>query len=103
MTRQRLKIIAFCVIIVEILALILLTFGFYTRLAGAGNPVGSIYMIIAIFLIAGGGITIYIAYIASRKRRPVPKEETITSERYTEKQGGGISDDQETENPHSFL
>ena len=72
MTRQRLKIIAFCVILVEVLALILATFGFYTRLAGAGNPVGSIYMIIAIFLGVGGAITIYIAYIAYRKRGPIP-------------------------------
>ena len=100
MTRQRLKIIAFFVIIEEILTLILLTFGLYTRFSGAGNPVGSAYIWVGCFLAMGGAIAMFFVY---RLREPVPKEETTASERDTEKQDGGISDDQETENPPSFL
>jgi hypothetical protein len=100
MTRQRRKIIAVIVLIVEILALILVISGLYTRLAGAGNPVGSVYIWVGCFLAYGGAFAIL---SVSQKRRPVPKEETTASERDTEKQDGGLSDDQETENPPSFL
>jgi hypothetical protein len=100
MTRRRRKIIAYCVIVEEIFALILATFGLYTRLAGAGNPVGSVYIWVGGFLGMGGAFAIF---FASRKRGSIPKEETTTSERYTEEQGGSISHDQETENPHRLL
>ncbi|SRR5579884_2381250 len=96
MTRQWAKPLAICVIIVEILALILLCCGLYIRVA-AGNPAGSIYMLIAMFFIVGGAITLY---IAQRKRMPIPKEELIQSERYTKKQGRGIENDHGTENPY---
>lgn len=81
MTRQRLKIIAVIVLIVEILALILIIFGLYTRLAGAGNPVGSVYIWVGGFLGMGGAFAIF---FVSRKRGPIPKEETTASERETE-------------------
>jgi hypothetical protein len=100
MTSLRRKIIAIIVLIVEILALILSTFGLYTRLSGAGNPIGSVYIWVGCFLALGGAFAIL---SVSQKRRPVPKEETTASERDTEKQDGGLSDDQETENPPSFL
>jgi len=100
MTRLWLRIISFLIIIVEIIAFILTIFGLFIRFSGVGNPVGSIYLFVGGFLALGGGIAIS---FVSRQRRPVPKEETTASERYTEKQDGGISHDQETENPHSFL
>jgi len=45
MTSRRRKIIAFFVILIGILALTLIIFGLYIRFPGAGNPVGSVYML----------------------------------------------------------
>jgi hypothetical protein len=59
MTRQRLKIIAVIVLIVEILALILVTFGLYIRFSGEGNPAGTTYISIGGVLVLGGGIIMF--------------------------------------------
>ena len=53
MTIQRRKIIAFFGIFVEIVALLLMSFGLYIREVGTGNPVGSVYIILGCILATG--------------------------------------------------
>ena len=45
------KTAACLVLIVDILALILIIFGLYTRFSGSGNPVGSTYILVGVVLV----------------------------------------------------
>jgi hypothetical protein len=62
MTRRRRMIIAFCVVVLEVFAIALVTFGFFTRISGAGNPIGSVYMYIGIILTIGGSVVMLITF-----------------------------------------
>jgi len=70
MTSQQRKIIAFIVLLVELLALFLAIFGIYVRFAGTGNPMGSIYILVGFVVAVGGAIPIL---IISWKRKDKPK------------------------------
>lgn len=70
MTSQRRRIIGFLILLVELLALFLLGFGLYVRFSGAGNPVGSIYILAGCVLAMGGSIP---AWLISWQRRGKPK------------------------------
>jgi len=60
MSSRRRKILAFVVLPLEILALILSIFGVYTRFSGAGNPVGSTYILVGFVMALGGGIVLWL-------------------------------------------
>lgn len=65
MTNSRRKLIASIIILIEIFALSLSTFGLYIRFAGAGNPTGSIYLLVGGVVALAGSI---VMSSISRKR-----------------------------------
>lgn len=70
MTNRRRRIIGFIVLLVEVVALFLLSFGLYVRFSGAGNPVGSIYILVGLIVAMGGAIPMW---FISWKRKDKPK------------------------------
>jgi len=70
MASQRRRIIGFIIFLVELVALFLLVFGLYVRFSGAGNPVGSIYILAGCVLAMGGSIP---TWFISRQRKDKPK------------------------------
>ncbi len=64
MARLQRRIIFFG-IIVEMLAIILVIIGLYTRFSGAGNPAGALYIYVGGVVAVGGIIAIF---SASRQR-----------------------------------
>ena len=65
MTSPRRKLIASIVIIVEIFAFLVMTFGLYTRFAGAGNPAGVIYILVG-GVVAIGGFIVALSLVRQR-------------------------------------
>jgi len=59
---RRRKIIAFALLLVEILALMLIIFGAYTRFSGAGDPVGSTYILVGGFVGLGGALVTWFVF-----------------------------------------
>lgn len=62
MMRRRRRIIAYCVIVEEIFAITLATFGLFTRISGAGNPIGTVYIYIGFILTIVGIVAILLAF-----------------------------------------
>lgn len=70
MANQRLRVIGFIIILVELVALFLLVIGLYVRSSGTGNPVGSIYIFVGFVAAVGGAIPLL---FISRKSKNKPK------------------------------
>jgi hypothetical protein len=62
MTKRRRRIIAYCVAVEEVFAIILITFGLFTRISGVGNPIGTVYMYVGIILIIVGLVAISLTF-----------------------------------------
>ncbi len=62
MARRRRKIFAYCVIVEEIFAIILATFGLFTRTVRAGNPIGTVYIYVGFILTIVGIVAILLAF-----------------------------------------
>ena len=62
---RRRKIIAFFCLFVGIVALLLMSFGFYIREVGTGNPIGSVYILLGCILATG---TLMVLLLVSPQR-----------------------------------
>ena len=88
MSSRRRKIIAIVFLPVEILAVILCIFGLYTHFSSAGNPVGSIYLLIGFFLSLGGGIVLFFVFRGSSRMGQVQTGEKAQPKETREEEQG---------------